>query len=79
MALPYKEYGELTGKITKIAEDVKPSKDNKSFYLVEADIELVGYNDEKKKIKVGMVCEARIITKTKKILYYLLEKIDLRV
>jgi HlyD family secretion protein len=82
MALPYKEYGELTGEITKIAEDIKPSKDNKSFYLVEADIdnrELVGYNEEKKEIRVGMVCEARVITKTKKILYYLFEKIDLRV
>ncbi|WP_129600496.1 HlyD family efflux transporter periplasmic adaptor subunit [Anaerophilus nitritogenes] len=82
MALPYKEYGELTGKIIKIAEDIKPNKDNNSFYLIEASIEnrkLVGYNNQKKEIKVGMVCEARVITKTKKILYYLLEKIDLRI
>ncbi len=82
MALPYKEYGELTGKITNIAEDIKTSKNNESFYLVEADIDnkkLVGYDNETKQIKIGMVCEARVITKTKKILHYLLEKIDLRV
>ncbi|MFZ5968284.1 MAG: HlyD family efflux transporter periplasmic adaptor subunit [Bacillota bacterium] len=82
LALPYKEYGELTGKITRIAKDTKINKEgNASFYLVEADIEnkpLVSYKGEEARIKVGMACEVRIVTKTKKILHYLLEKIDLR-
>ncbi|MBZ4647232.1 MAG: hypothetical protein JG777_2721 [Clostridia bacterium] len=34
--------------------------------------------DEKAEIKVGMACEAQVITKTKKVLYYLLEKINLK-
>lgn len=82
MALPYKEYGELTGKITKIATDTKVANEgNTGYYLVEGDIEnrpLISYKGEEVDIKVGMVCEARVVTKTKKILHYLLEKIDLR-
>ncbi|WP_278184254.1 HlyD family efflux transporter periplasmic adaptor subunit [Alkaliphilus metalliredigens] len=82
LALPYKEYGELTGKIARIATDTKTTQEgNSSYYLVESDIEtraLVSYKGEEADIKVGMICEARIVTKTKKILHYLLEKIDLR-
>ena len=82
LALPYKEYGELTGKITKIATDTKITKDgSSSYYLVEADIQtepLISYKGEESKIKIGMECEARVVTRTKKIIHYLLEKIDLR-
>ncbi|WP_207641974.1 HlyD family secretion protein, partial [Clostridium aceticum] len=82
LALPYKEYGELTGKITKIAIDTKVTNEgNTSYYLVEADIKnrpLISYKGEEAEIKVGMVCEVRVVTKTKKILHHLLEKIDLR-
>ncbi|WP_068558099.1 hypothetical protein [Thermotalea metallivorans] len=49
--------------------------------MVEADIEsrpLVNYSGEEAKIKMGMACEVRIVTKTKKILHYLREKMDLR-
>ncbi len=82
LALPYKEYGELTGKITKIATDTKVTNEgNTGYYVVEADIEnrpLISYKGEEAKIKVGMLTEVRIVTKTKKIFHYLLEKMDLR-
>jgi HlyD family secretion protein len=81
LALPYREYGELSGKIINIGIDSKIDQQRaESVYLVEAGIDnkpLYSYKGNKAEVKVGMLCEAQIITKTKKILYYLLEKINL--
>ncbi|HEX9061915.1 MAG TPA: HlyD family efflux transporter periplasmic adaptor subunit [Clostridia bacterium] len=81
-ALPYKEYGEMEGVITKIGMDSKTnSQTGESYYTVEASIKnkpLYSYKGVKGEIKVGMACEAQIITRSKKILYYILEKINLR-
>lgn len=81
-ALPYKEYGELNGTITDIATDATvDAKTGISYYLVESEIEnkpLFSYKGEEGEIKIGMTCEAQVITKQKKILYYLLEKINLK-
>jgi multidrug resistance efflux pump len=81
-ALPYKEYGELTGNITDIAEDATvDQKSGLSYYLVKSEIQnkpLFSYKGEKGELKMGMTCEAQVITKQKKILYYLLEKINLK-
>ncbi|MBN1038410.1 HlyD family efflux transporter periplasmic adaptor subunit [Clostridium botulinum] len=81
-ALPYKEYGELTGTITDIAADstVDP-RSGVSYYLVESEIQnkpLFSYKGEKGELKIGMTCEAQVITKRKKILYHLLEKMNLK-
>ncbi|WP_257788397.1 HlyD family secretion protein [Clostridium saccharobutylicum] len=81
-ALPYKEYGELNGTITEIATDatVDP-KTGISYYLVQSEIEnkpLFSYKGDEGEIKMGMACEAQVVTKKKKILYYLLEKINLK-
>ncbi|KOA19069.1 hemolysin secretion protein D, chromosomal [Clostridium homopropionicum DSM 5847] len=81
-ALPYKEYGELSGVITKIGTDSRVDQQSGiSYYLVESEIEnrpLYSYKGEKGELKIGMNCEAQVITKRKKILYYLLEKINLK-
>lgn len=81
-ALPYKEYGELTGTLTDIAEDATvDTKTGTSYYLVKSEIQnkpLFSYKGEKGELKMGMTCEAQVITKQKKILYYLLEKINLK-
>ena len=81
LALPYREYGELKGKIINIGIDTKTDiQKNESVYLVEADIDnkpIYSYKGTKGEIKIGMLCEAQVITKTKKIFYYLLEKISL--
>ncbi|OEF98970.1 hypothetical protein BHF71_10445 [Vulcanibacillus modesticaldus] len=82
LALPYKEYGEIKGKIKKISVDsIVNTQNGLSYYIVEATIDskpLYSYKGQEAQIKVGMVSEAYIITDSKKILYYLLEKIDLR-
>ncbi|MDB5054514.1 MAG: hypothetical protein JWM44_2564 [Bacilli bacterium] len=81
-ALPYKDYGELTGKVQLIGADAKVDQQSGgSYYLVEASIEnrpLYNHKGEQGNIKVGMTCQAHVITSTKKILNYLLEKLDLK-
>lgn len=80
-ALPYKEYGMLEGQIIHInADSSYNASTGTRYYLVEAQVDsrpLVSYKGETSMIKVGMTLEGQIITKRKKILHYLLEKIDL--
>ena len=57
------------------------AKSGLSYYWVESEIEnkpLFSYKGEKGELKIGMTCAAQVITKRKKILYYLLEKINLK-
>ncbi len=80
-ALPFKEYGEFLGTIKEISTDIKSDKTGNSFYLVKAslaDTEAVSYKGETRRIKVGMACEAHVIKEQKKVLYWLLEKINLK-
>ncbi|MGV8982416.1 HlyD family efflux transporter periplasmic adaptor subunit [Clostridium sp.] len=81
-ALPYNEYGFLKGSLENIG--VNSQIDNKSgvaFYTGEGILKnniLYSYKNEKAIIKPGMTCEARIITRRKNMLYYLLEKLNLK-
>ena len=81
-ALPYKEYGELIGVISRISSDAQVNQmEGASYYYAEATLtkkDLIGHKGQKGKILVGMTCEAQIIHGSKKILYWLLEKIDLK-
>ena len=80
-ALPSKEYGEMRGTITSISEDALSNQSSgQSYYIVEAtvpDTKLFSHDGKQGDIKVGMICEANIITKQKSIIRFLLEKIDL--
>jgi HlyD family secretion protein len=80
-ALPNSEYGYLTGNITKISKDIKVDSANSvGYYLVEAKLDkntLYNSKGEKAQLKAGMSCQAQIITENKRILFYLLEKMDL--
>ncbi|WP_171683180.1 HlyD family efflux transporter periplasmic adaptor subunit [Paenibacillus planticolens] len=82
LALPYKEYGELVGTIRSIGADAIVNAENgSSFYSIEAAITnkpLFNSKGEAASIKPGMMAEANVVTSSKKILYYLLEKIDLK-
>lgn len=81
-SLPYKEYGMLEGEVINISEDssYNPNNGIRSF-IVTANVEnkpLYSYKGNKAELKNGMTCEAQVITKSKKVLFFLLEKIDLR-
>lgn len=80
-ALPYKEYGSLEGIITHINADSTVNQSGISYYLVEASVDnqpLYDYNHKEEHIKVGMTLDAQVITRRKKVLYYLLEKLNFR-
>ena len=80
-ALPNSEYGYLTGTITSISKDLKVDANSGSaFYLVEAGLDnnkLYNPQGQEADLKAGMSCQAQMITENKRILIYLLEKIDL--
>lgn len=80
-ALPNSEYGYLTGTVTKISKDIKVDSENGSgYYLVEAKVdgkELYNEKGEVGKLKTGMTCQAQMITESKRILTFVLEKIEL--
>ena len=78
-ALPYNEYGELSGSVISISTDAHSDGSNGSYYFVELAIsETVLKNEQgiENKIKVGMAIEARVITKSRKIIYWVLDKLD---
>jgi HlyD family secretion protein len=80
-ALPYEEYGYLKGKITKVSADSIVGNNGISYYNAEASIEnkpLYNRKKEKGEIKTGMTCEGQIITRKERILYYLLEQLNLK-
>lgn len=71
-AYPYQEYGELSGTVKSISTDVRSSDAGMSYYVAEVNIDdTMGLE-----LVSGMECEARVVTKQRKILYWLLEKLD---
>lgn len=81
-ALPYREYGFLEGKIESISPDSKTdSETGISLFTGEGSLNsnvLHSNKGEVSYIKPGMVCEAKIITRSERMLYYLLEQIGLK-
>lgn len=80
LALPHKEYGALSGKIINIAGDIQMvNTGGEAVYLVEGSLEgerLVDKKGRTAAVRVGMLCEARVVVKQRKILHYFLEKLD---
>jgi HlyD family secretion protein len=81
-ALPYSEYGDLEGVVTKISSDARVDKESgANYYIVEASLDnkpLYSRKGTENNVKIGMACEAQVITESKKVLYWLLEKINLK-
>ncbi|MFC9540381.1 HlyD family efflux transporter periplasmic adaptor subunit [Lysinibacillus sp. NPDC056959] len=79
-AFPKQNFGYLSGVISSISPDSVIGEDGLSYYTVEASLtskSLSNKKGENGEVKVGMTAEASVITDSKKILYYLLEKINL--
>ncbi len=71
-AYPYQEYGELLGTVKSISTDVRSSENGMSYYVAEVSIDdTLGLE-----LVSGMECEARVVTKQRKIIWWLLEKLD---
>lgn len=79
LALPEREFGVVTGLINRIADDIMVGPDGSLNYRLESEIEsnvLYNHKGEAGYIRNGMLAESRIIVSRKKILYFLLEKLD---
>ncbi|MDQ6422292.1 HlyD family efflux transporter periplasmic adaptor subunit [Paenibacillus sp. LHD-117] len=80
-AFPKQSFGSLAGTVTSISTDATVQQDGRSYYMVEASIAnkpLVNRKGEHGEVRIGMTAEAYIVTDSKKIIYYILEKINLR-
>ncbi|MGL5084993.1 MAG: biotin/lipoyl-binding protein [Clostridium sp.] len=81
-SLPYNEYGFLTGRIDSLSVNSKIDNERGTvFFTGEGSIEknkLYSNKGEESEIKAGMTCEARVVTRKQKMLYYFLEKLNLK-
>ena len=81
-ALPYREYGFINGKIESLSSDSNVDSESGLVFFTGEDSlnssSLRSNKGEKSFIKHGMLCEAKIITRKEKMLYYLLEKIGIK-
>ncbi|WP_407935022.1 MULTISPECIES: ATP-binding cassette domain-containing protein [Clostridium] len=81
-SLPYNEYGFLKGSMESISVTSQTdSEKGVVFYKGEGILKnniLYSHKNEEAVIKPGMTCEARIITRRENMLYYLLEKLNLK-
>lgn len=82
-SLPYTEFGFVNGEVESLSLNSKvDEKKGVVYYTGVGNLEknnLKSYNGESFDIKAGMTCEAQIITGKKKMLYYLLEKLNIQI
>jgi len=78
-ALPFADFGEMPGLVTRIGADAHSTEEGQSFFLVEAEMEsgsLFDRDGMESEILVGMVCDARVITRTQRIIFWVLERLN---
>lgn len=77
-AYPSREYGTMKGKVTFVSADLKVNNNGSAYYMVETSInedELFNNLGEKTELKVGMMCETKIVIEEKRVLEILIDKI----
>ena len=78
-ALPYKDHGEFSAVISYIPEDsrIDTNAGGENYYFAETTLNLNDISEDKVVlIKSGMECEAKVITKQRNILTWVLHKIN---
>jgi HlyD family secretion protein len=78
-ALPFADFGEMPGRVTRISTDARAGADGQSYFLVEAEMEsgsLFDRHGAEAQIRVGMICDARVITGSQRIIYWVLERLN---
>ena len=80
-AFPYMQYGFLNGKITQI--DVTSStgeETGQSYYQVTGSLDkstISNFQGQKGDIKLGMACQAKIVSRKEKMLYFIFNKMGI--
>ena len=77
-AYPSREYGTMRGKVTFVSADLKVHNNGSACYVVETSVgadRLYNLKGEEAALKVGMLCETKIVIERKSVLTVLLEKL----
>lgn len=79
-AIPYNEYGKLTGKILSISADsVSSEASGTKFYIAQASLSANSLKNKEgsvREVRTGMLLEAKSISGSKRVITWLLEKLN---
>ena len=79
-AIPYSEYGKVTGEITSISADsIANESSGMKYFVAQASISknvLTNKDGNIREIRTGMLVEAKSISGSKKVITWLLEKLN---
>ncbi len=79
LALPYREFGVIEGRVTNISSDAVSTDEAMLTYKVNSVISnsiLHNRQGNPGAVRVGMIAESRIVVRRKRLLYFVLEKLD---
>jgi len=78
-AMPRREFGEISGRITRISTDIAIDQGMQGYFIVESELEDRVYYDARgngTELRVGMGFEARIVVEQQRVLFYLLDRLN---
>ncbi|MBQ7925828.1 MAG: HlyD family efflux transporter periplasmic adaptor subunit [Lachnospiraceae bacterium] len=76
-AYPSREYGTMRGEVTFVSADLKVNDSGSAYYVVETSVnpgELCNRMGEEVTLRVGMLCETKVVIETKSVLEVLIDK-----
>ena len=79
-AMPRRDFGHITGEVTRIAADIITEQWIQGYFIVESELEDRIYYDSAGngvRMRVGMGFEARIVTDRQRILHFLLDRLNM--
>lgn len=77
-AYPSREYGTKRGDVRFVSADLKVNNGGSAYYMVETSVDagqLCNQKGEEGSLKVGMLCETKIVIEKKSVLEILVEKL----
>ena len=78
-AMPHRDFGEITGYITRISVDAATQEGLIGHFLVESLLENRNYYDTRGNsamLRVGMHFEARLVVDRQRILFFLFDQVN---
>lgn len=77
-AYPSREYGTMRGDVMFVSADLKVNNSGSAYYMVETSVDagqLYNQQGEEGSLRVGMLCETKIVIEKKSVLEILVEKL----
>ena len=76
-AYPSGEYGNIGGRVEFVSADLKVNDNGSAYYVIESTVNAGEYHNKSGdpvQLKVGMLCETKIVTDRKSVMRVLLDK-----